>query len=255
MHSTIRSLPLCIVALTFFSNFCFGGARHFTFLYETTTSAPGSIEFENWVTLQTGNPNDKRFSEFDFRHEFEFGITDRFQLSLYVADWIYQTGFADRTSGFAYSASAVEAIYNLTNPVIDPVGISIYEEIKIGDRLVESESKLIAQKNFGPVMIAYNATLEAVWKGNGLEEQEGEFQQALGASYELSPSLSAGLEMLHEFIFPKWDSNEHTQNFFIGPNLSVRRDRWFATVSALAQATQTADEPDWQVRTIVGFGF
>ncbi len=255
MQSTTRFLPLCIIALAFFPNFCFSGVRHFTFLYETTTAPPGSIEFENWATLQTGNPDDRRFSEFDFRHEFEFGITNRLQLSLYLADWRYQTGFADRASGFAYSASAIEAIYNLTNPVIDPVGISLYEEIRVGDRLVESESKLIAQKNLGPLIIAYNATLEAVWKGSGLEEQEGELQQALGASYELSPSLSAGLEMLHEFVFPKWDASEHTQNFFIGPNLSLRRGRWFATVTALAQATQTADEPDWQIRTIVGFGF
>jgi hypothetical protein len=255
MHPRTRFLPLCVIALTFSPHFCFSGARHFTFLYETTTSAPGSIELENWVTFRTGNPHDQRFSELDFRHEFEFGITNRLQLSVYVADWSYQTGFADRASGFAYSASAVEAIYNLTNPVIDPIGISIYQEVKIGDRLVESESKLIAQKNFGRLIIAYNATLEAVWEGSGLEEQEGEFQQALGASYELSPSFSAGLEMLHEFVFPKWDTNEHRQNFFIGPNVSLRSGRWFATVTALAQATQTADEPDWQVRTIVGFGF
>ena len=28
----------------------FAGARHFTFVYDTTTSAPGSVELENWVT-------------------------------------------------------------------------------------------------------------------------------------------------------------------------------------------------------------
>ena len=248
-------LSLCIVALIFSPAFSFAGARHFTFLYEATTSAPGSIELENWITFRTGDPNDKRFSEFDFRHEFEFGITNRFQLSVYVADWRYQTGFADQASGFAYSGSAVEAIYNLTNPVIDPVGISIYEEVKVGDRLVESESKLIAQKNFGPLILAYNATLEATSEGGDLQEREGELQQALGASYELSPNFSAGIEMLHEFIFPDWRVREHAQNFFVGPNASIRSGRWFATVTALAQATQTADEPDWQVRTIFGFGF
>lgn len=192
MYSTTRLLPLCIIALVFFPNLCFSGARHFTFLYETTTSPPGSIEFENWATFQTGKPDDKRFSEFDFRHEFEFGITNRLQLSLYLADWRYQTGFSDQSSGFACAASAIEAIYNLTNPVIDPAGISPYEEARAGDRLVESESKLIAQKNLGPLIIAYSATLEAVWNGNGLQEQDGEFQQALGVSYELSPSFSAG---------------------------------------------------------------
>lgn len=227
--------------------------RHFTFLYETTTAPPGSIEFENWATLQTGNPDDRRFSEFDFRHEFEFGITNRLQLSLYLADWRYQTGFADRASGFAYSASAIEAIYNLTNPVIDPVGISLYEEIRVGDRLVESESKLIAQKNFGRWILDYNATLEAGWEEQGLKKQNGELQQALGASYEISPRLSVGVEFLHEFVFPDW--RDEITNVFAGPNVSYRRQQWFVTASALAQATNTSDEPDLQLRTIFGIGF
>jgi hypothetical protein len=254
MHSGTRLLQFCVIALGFVPQFCSGGVRHFTFLYETTTSAPGSVELENWVTFATGEPESRRFSEVDFRHEFEFGITDRFQLSFYVADWTYQTGFGDRPSGFVYSASAIEAIYNLTNPVVDPVGLSIYQELKVGDGLVESESKFIAQKNFGPLIIAYNATLEAAWEGSGLEEKTGEFQQALGASYELSPKFSLGIEMLHEFIFPEWRASAETQTFFIGPNLSVRSGRWFATVTALTQATSTSDEPDVQVRSIVGIG-
>ena len=255
MASATGFLPVCLIALGLSAESCLGGVRHFTFLYETTTSAPGSVELENWITFRTGDPDHQRFSELDFRHEFEFGVTDRFQLSIYVADWRYQTGFSNQASGFAYSASAVEAIYNLTNPVVDPIGISIYQEVKAGDRLVESESKLIAQKNFGPLIMTYNATLEAVWEGRNLREQEGEFQQAFGVSYELSANLSAGIEMLHEFIFPGWRTQDETQNFFLGPNVSVRSGRWFGTITALAQATQTGDEPDWQVRTIFGFGF
>jgi hypothetical protein len=139
--------------------------------------------------------------------------------------------------------------------VIDPIGLSVYQEIKAGDRLVESESKLIAQKNLGRLIIVYNATLEATWEGSNLHEQEGEFQQAFGVSYELSANLSAGIEILHEFIFPEWRTQDETQNFFLGPNVSVRSGRWFGTITALAQATQTGDEPDWQVRTIFGFGF
>src|SRR5207237_3861155 len=123
---------------------CFSSARHFTFVYETTTSAPGSVEFENWVTWRrTTEP--ARFDEVDFRHEFEFGITDKFQASVYVADWFYAVN--PEHSGFTYSDSAVELIYNLTNPVVDPLGLAIYEEIRAGDRIFELESKVIAQKD------------------------------------------------------------------------------------------------------------
>lgn len=228
------------------------GARHFTFLYEAPTSAPGSVEMENWITW-TRTTNPERADQVDFRHEFEFGVTDEFQASLYVADWFY--AHDSQSDGFTYSDSALELIYNLTNPVVDPVGLSIYQEYKGGDRLFEWESKLIAQKNFGRWILDYNATLEAVWEGEGLTEREGEFQQALGASYELSPRISVGLEFLHEFVFPDWRDEGKIRNVFVGPNVAFRHQNWFVTVTALAQATNTPNEADFKVRTIFGFGF
>jgi hypothetical protein len=173
-------------------------------------------------------------------------------VSVYLADWFYEAD--PEHSGFVYSDSAIELIYNLTNPVDDPVGLSIYGELRAGDRLVELESKLIAQKNFGPLILAYNATLEAVWEGNDLIEREGEFSQALGASYEISPPISVGVELLHEFVFPEWRDEENIRNLFVGPNVSYRSRNWFVTFTALAQATDTEDEPDFQVRTIFGIG-
>ena len=74
----------------------------------------------------------------------------------------------------------------------------------------------------------------------------------LGASYELSPRVSVGVEMLNEILFPAWKKSEAENNFFLGPNISYRGDRWFATVTALAQTTRTEGEPDYQVRLIFG---
>ncbi|HST31409.1 MAG TPA: hypothetical protein VLK27_11290, partial [Chthoniobacterales bacterium] len=142
-----------------------------------------------------------------------------------------------------------------TNPVLDPIGLSIYQEYKGGDRLFEWESKVIAQKNLGRWILAYNATLEAVWEGEGLDEHEGELSQALGASYEIYPQLSVGLEFLHEFVLPDWRDDEKIRNVFVGPNVSYRRNQWFVTVTALAQATDTEDEARFQLRTIFGVGF
>src|SRR5947207_1733874 len=226
-----------------------GGVRHFTFLYEANTSAPGSLELENWVTWQRAT-GAGRFDQVDFRHELEYGVTDKFQVSVYLAGWLYEAD--PEHSGFVYSDSAIELICNLANPVVDPVGLSIYAELRAGDRLIELESKMIAQKNFGPLILAYNATLESVWEGDDLSEREGEFSQAFGASYEFSPRISAGAELLHEFVFPEWRDEEKLRNFFVGPNVSYRRQNWFVTMTALAQATDTKDEPDFQLRTIFG---
>jgi len=226
---------------------CFAGARHFTFVYEAPTSPPDSVEIENWTTTRFHDG----FTDAQFRHEIEIGITEYFQASVYLANWDYTRSSDNR--GAHYQSSSLELIYNLANPVADPIGISLYQEISAGRRLFESETKLIAQKNFGPFVVAYNLTLEAEWEEEGLREHNGEIQQALGASYELSPRVSIGAEMLHEILLPAWHVSEAENNFFIGPNVSYRGDRWFATVTALVQTTRTEGESDYRVRLICGF--
>jgi hypothetical protein len=224
----------------------FAGARHFTFIYEAPTSPPGSFEIENYATTRFNDG----FTGADFRHELEIGITERFQASIYFANWNYTRRGAD--GGFHYDTASIEVIHNLTNPVTDPIGISLYQEISGGRRAFESETKLIAQKNFGPLILVYNLTLEAEWEDESLREHNGEIQQAFGASYELRPRVSAGAEMLHEVLLPAGHSSEAENNFFIGPNVSYRGNRWFATITALAQTTRTDGEPDYQMRLIFG---
>jgi hypothetical protein len=236
---------LCAICVLLLPSICLAGARHFTFIYEAPTSPAGSIESENWTTTRFSDG----FTEADFRHELEIGITEHFQASIYFANWDYTRR---ENRGAHYDSSSLELIYNLTNPVTDPIGISLYHEIGGGRRAFESETKLIAQKNFGPLILVYNLTLEAEWEEESLREHNGEIQQAFGASYELSPRVSVGAEMLHEILLPAWHSSEAENNFFIGPNVSYRGNRWFATVTALAQTTHTEGEADYQVRLIFG---
>ncbi len=96
-----------------------------------------------------------------------------------------------------YQDTAIEAIYNLSNPVTDWIGSAIYGEVKLGDQKFELESKFILQKNFGPLVLAYNASLEAEWEGErfgSFEERTGAFEQTLGASFQLSPHFLVGGE-------------------------------------------------------------
>jgi len=234
-----------ILGLFLLPSICFAGARHFTFVYEAPTSPPGSVEIENWATTRFNDG----FTDAQFRHEIEIGVTEHFQASVYLANWDYRSD----NRGAHYQSSSLELIYNLSNPAADSIGISLYQEISAGRRFFESETKVIAQKNFGPLILAYNLVLEAEWEEEGLHEHNGEIQQVLGASYELSPRLSVGAEMLHEILLPAWKNSEAENNFFLGPNVSYRGDRWFATVTALAQTTRTEGEPDYQVRLIFGF--
>lgn len=252
MKAIARTLSLLIAFLLAVP--AFAGSRRFTYVYEVTTSPPGDVEVENWVTWKTRKPDDHGFNQVEFRHELEFGITEKFQAAVYLADWNYHRGMSAGERGFTLSGSALELIYNLTNPVADPIGLAVYQEFQAGYRRFESESKLLAQKNFGRIVTAYNATLEAEWEGEELGERAGEFQQSLGVSYEITPRLLLGAEFLHEVSFPDWSEAERGK-FFAGPNVSIRQGTWWATVTALAQITRAGDEPDFQVRTIFGFSF
>ena len=159
--TAVLAVQLQVCARVFVpSQSCLAGARHFTFIYEAPTSPPGSFEIENYATT--------RFSEWFYRrrsfvNEMEIGITEHFQASIYFANWNYT-----RTSGRSWRAlrqfASIELIYNLTNPVADPIGISLYQEISGGRRAFESETKLIAQKELPARSFSL---ITSPWKRNG----------------------------------------------------------------------------------------
>src|SRR5437762_4698750 len=142
------ALILSLLLVTLAAASAFAGSRRFTYVYEVTTSPPGDVEVENWITWKTRRPDDRGLDQVEFRSELEFGITEKFQAAIYLADWNYHRGISAGERGFTLSGSALELIYNFTNPVADPIGLAAYQEFQGGYRRFESESKLLAQKNF-----------------------------------------------------------------------------------------------------------
>lgn len=221
------------------------GERRFSYSYEAKTYTPGSLELETWTTWKTRDNLDR----LDFRHEIEWGVSERLQLGFYLVDWRWEDG-----EGASYHDSALEAIYNLTNPNTDWLGSSIYGEVKVGEEFLELESKLILQKNFGRLAVVYNATLEAEWEGDGLAEEKGALAQTFGISYMFNPRFSTGFEALHEIEFEDW-SDAGPSALYVGPNASVRFGESFLTLAGLWQVTDQGSEPDFQLRSIFGFHF
>ncbi len=221
-------------------------------MYETKIHAPGEVAYEQWVTWKTQKESDPGFNSVAFRHELEFGITDRLQLALYLSDWRVQWDRQRTTT--EWRDVAVEAIYKLTDPVTDGFGTALYGEIKGGPELLVVEAKLLLQKNFGPTVIAWNGIIEAEWEGENLDESTGVLGQSLGVSYEISPKFLVGAELLHEVEGSEWSGwNDHVLN--IGPNVSIRTDKFWLTVTPLFQVTDLEGEPNLQLRAILGFEF
>ena len=229
-----------------------GGQRRFTYSYETVTAPKGSREYEQWITWKAHKADDSDYQKFEFRHELEFGLTDRLQLGLYLADWEIVDDAAG--SEAEYKKSAVELIYSLTNPITDPIGSALYFEAGLGPELFELEGKLLLQKNFGKLALVYDFVVEAEWEGDNFDEEVGEIQNTFGISYQINPSLFVGIEALHEVEFEDW-SESGANVVYIGPNISWRRGGFFATLSPLIQVTGVDGEPDFNTRLLVGFDF
>jgi hypothetical protein len=231
------------------------GQRRFAFSYPTTTSPKGSIELENWVTFKHAAGEGKDLNAFEFKHELEFGVTDHLQISIYPANWSYNSADPERTS--RYDETAIEAVYNLTDPTTSFLGSAIYLEVAFGEKAFDIEGKLLLEKNLGPWTVSYNAVLEAEWEGEkfgSYQERNGEFQQTVGIAYDITKGFSVGAELVHEVELPNWGDSEGSF-VYAGPNISVRSGRAFATIAALFQLTGEDEEPDLQTRLIFGYQF
>lgn len=223
--------------------------RHFAFSYETQTMPKGTWEFEPMATLK--HYTDKEV--FDFRFEVEYGVTDSFQLAAYLSNFRY-TNLDHGKSESEWQHVGLEAIYSLSDPNTDWIGSALYGEVLIGPEKFSLESKLLLQKNFGPVALVYNAVIEAEWEGPDYNERVGVWENTFGLCYNFSPSFSVGVEATHELEFADWsDAGDHV--VFVGPNLSWRGKLFYATAAGLFQATNVDGEPEAQVRLLVGFDF
>jgi hypothetical protein len=229
----------------------FAGDRKFAYTRETLTTPPGHFEFEQFITWKAYRSGANK-DRFDFRHEIEFGVTEKLQLGVYLSDW--RVEHTDSRTTADWRNVAVEAIYNLSNPNTDWLGSALYGEVKLGDELFVLEGKLLLQKNIGPWILAYNAIVEAEWEGRGYHEQVGVLEQTLGVAYNFTPTFSLGAELLHEIEFEDWsEAGEHV--LYVGPNASWRKGNTFVAGTVLFQATDLDGEPDVQTRLILGWHF
>jgi len=228
--------------------------RKFTYSYETTTMAPGHREHEHWVTWKTDKDTDGSFDRFDIRHEVEWGITENFQLAVYVSDWRYEDGKSVKNDGATWQNVAVEAIYALSDPTADDLGTALYGEVKLGDEKFVLEGKILLQKNVGPWVFAYNGTVEAEWEGTHYEEDKGEFANTLGVSYQVNPSLAVGVELLHENEYEDWNT-WGDDVLYAGPVVSSAQDGWWFAITPLIQVTDVESAANYETRLIFGIDF
>src|SRR5215217_346172 len=106
-----------VVSATFAVPTASADPRPFTFVYDTYPEGKGQLEYEQWFTAENGKPSDHGYNAFRLRHEFEYGVTENFDLSVYVANWRYED--SKEFTGTRYENSGIEGILYLSNPTTD----------------------------------------------------------------------------------------------------------------------------------------
>lgn len=246
------ALLACVCLLPFAA--AHAGESPFGWIYTAAIQPPGTFELEHHTYWQEGQAGGD-YSYFINREELEYGVTSRFQIAGYV-NWSYVDAFRNEPNGTTggpgtdlsphvspysryrdtrFDSVSVEAIYQLMNPLIDPIGLAVYVEPEIGPREHEIEVRLIAQKNFIDDRLILAANLWTSFehedtKMGEMRETMSEFD--LGVSYRFTNNWSAGVEMRnHREYDGYWYGNKAHSAWFLGPNLHYAARHWWVTVA------------------------
>jgi hypothetical protein len=213
--------------------------RFFTYTYEPETMPKGVFEYEQWVTSRVGRNStvgQEKYNKWEFRHEFEYGVTDNYTVSLYVNESL--TNFRETDTGrhvnhFQFDGISLENRYMVWNPADHKVGLALYLEPRISDGEAELEQKIILGQRHGDWKWALNLTHATEW-AEDFHETEGEVEISFGITRDLNKHWSLGIEARDHNELPEYSEWENTA-FYLGPVLTYRQDRWWATFTVMPQ--------------------
>ncbi len=227
--------------------------RVFTHSYLATTAEEGEFEYAQWVTLKDDIKADPSFRQYAIRHEFEFGLSDIWQLALYVPDWTYTEGDSVN-DGAEFTDVGIETIYQLRDPKTSDFGIAVYGEARIGDETFVLEPKLIIDKRINDWILVWNLTLEAEWEDEDYEERSAELATSFGVSRRITSHWRLGAEATWAVEYDDFSDREEAVSY-LGPNAYFKGHEWWVGGSLLKQLSDERDSADLVARVILGVEF
>jgi hypothetical protein len=248
---------IAIVGLSCLSQMAMADENLFGYVKGAETLPKDAQELYQWVT----NRSDKgagHYSAFDYKTEYERGITDKFNVSTSFKMMSLDTsgividGYlpGDKKFGFKFSGLDIGAKYNFLSPATEPVGLSSEFELNYSvvdphsgqdKQTISFENMLIAQKYF------MDASL--IWVGNlGFEgtyakraeinnlpagfdwptqpEMELEIKLGTGLSYRIAPNWYTSVEAQYETEF-ETEVGQERWSLFVGPSIHYgSKDYW-----------------------------
>jgi hypothetical protein len=220
----------------------------FLTLYTTDIDPQGAREVEQWLGWDAGHAHGS-YNAYTSFSEFEYGITDDLQGSLYLnyawsRDRLGGTG-AQTDSDLGVSG---ELIYRVMNVYFDPVGLAFYLEPSYSADSRGIETKILLQKNFlnDTVRFAFNTNFEDDWvRDQGRWSKQSALEFDAGLAYNITPDLSAGVEFDNEHAFEGLvlgaPASERSSAFFVGPTIQYVGNPVSVTIGAQTQVPWAGD--------------
>jgi hypothetical protein len=241
----------------------------FGYTYGAETLPKGESEAYLWITDRR-NKAQGHYDAQDYQLEFEHGLTDHLQGSIYLPFRSHnirgaapiENGvpeYPDVNRDFGSDGVKASLKWNILSPFKDPIGLAVYVEPvwsrihKVtGERQTELalETKLILQKNFleDRLVWAFNWTLEQEFRKNKGQQDWGselEWEFTSGLSYRFASNWYAGVEGRYHSEYPDFPAaftREH-HAWFAGPTLHYGGRKWWATLTYLPQIKGAPIDP------------
>jgi hypothetical protein len=242
MLSTIVTRSILILFLLALApNIANADRRGYVWTYEYITMPKGKSEIEYYLTHKVTD-----FHKYDNKNswqhqiEFEYGLTDRWDVSIYQR---WQQTNTSKEDKFEYTGSKLRTRYRLGEKGMYPLDTLLYLEYIRPDSSKEPEileGKLILAKDFGKYNFAYNQILKVGINDRGGNENE----YACGLNYEFNPRLKVGLESTGNYTEDK---------YYLGPTVSWASEKFWVGFGAQRGLNDRSD--DFKFRLIIGFPF
>jgi hypothetical protein len=242
--------------------------RPLPFTYTTETLATGDLEVEQFADLTpvkalglSGNP--VWYLGTQFQTEFEYGITDRLELGLYIVYVPTPAGYIETAPMTEVTGAKERLRYVFADPGEWPIDVGVYGELVEGDTEAELEAKILLQRRIGKLRIDTN--LWAEYELNyASPAKDIVLNPTLGATYEIAPAVHVGAEgwMRVEFTSPATNPRPPIALGpvgYVGPAVLFNFGKlWWSTgiyarVTQIDYTMQAGDPygPVW-IRTIIG---
>jgi len=258
MASPSLSCALLAAPLLLWASAASANPRALPFSYQHEQIASGAAELEQYVDLTPSRARDPSSGEplwyglSQFATEFEYGLTDRLELGLYVTYApAASNGFTDIPRAMDGNGMKQRLRFKLADTGAWPIDVSLYGEAVENEREFELEAKVILQRRLGLARIIANLSAEQEFYYDG--KHDFVLNPSAGLTFELSPTVQPGIEWWMRAEYPQEGNVSRTfvlgPHHYLGPAVLLQFGALWWTTGVYLRLS------DWSYEQQIGEGF